>query len=240
VANNRTVIINVRAKEDFTDNLDITIYYSNHTLGQQPSVWQSRTCTNVRECNASIRILVGQAEEIMEVNYYIVAINSSDPNVRETLPPGAPNSYLYYFVYFHPLCNFAVKGFPKTLYITFGSSELIPIEIRNIQHKNDNVGMELTGPAIFLENKSSKFEVPMSRNEEKIVIANLIPPSEEFPVVIICNSTTDPTLWDQDSISIVMSLPADFSGLNEFGIFILILLAGLIYVKLVSNRKNLT
>jgi len=53
--------------------------------------------------------------------------------------------------------------------------------------------------------------------------------------MVTCNSSMDPALSDQDSLKIIIGFPADFSGLGELGVAVLILMAVLVYMKFVRK-----
>jgi hypothetical protein len=172
--------------------------------------------------------IVSSAEERIEVDYYIYAENASDTSISEFLPP---SGYFYYTVYHHPLCNFLVKDVLKT---TLGSSELIAIEARNIQDGFDMVGLRFSIDfARFVETNSQYIEVPMNPVEEKIIYARLVSPADNFPLILVANSTLDFGLSDRDEITVMIGFPPDFSGLSVFGILVLIVLATFIYLKFV-------
>jgi len=234
VANNRAVIISVKAKAG-VGNLNITVYYYAHTLGlfppQQLSGWNNTFCQDTRECNASITTDVSESEDRKEVDY---AIRAENAGAVELVPPTAPSGYFYYLVYRHPICNFLVSDVLRTV---MGSSELIAIEVRNFYDQFSMVGLKFdSGLARFLENDQQQIQVPLNPMEEKIIYARLVPPppSEEgLPLVMTGNTTADLLLQDQDTIKIIVGFPANFSELSNFAIVALVLLACLIYLKLV-------
>ncbi|MCD6590639.1 MAG: hypothetical protein J7K72_01570 [Candidatus Aenigmarchaeota archaeon] len=235
VATNRTVIISVQAKEDVQDNLNIRIYYSNHTIGEYPSNWLYKECRNTKTCNVSIKILVEPAEEKVEVDYYIFAENASDTSIKEFIPPSSPNNYFYYTVYYHPLCNFAVKGYPKMLQLVFGSTELIPIEIRNIQNKFDSVNLEVTPFAKFVENGSSAISIGLNPQEEKTVYIRVYPRIDNFEILLSCTSSIDEYTIDNDNATIMITMPAEFPGLSDYSVVMLVVLSGMIYLIFVKK-----
>jgi len=234
VANNRAVIISVKAKAG-VGNLNITVYHYAHTLGlsppQQLPDWNITFCQDTIECNASVTTDVSESEGRKEVDY---AIRAESAGANESVPPTAPSAYFYYTVYNHPLCNFLVSDVLRTV---MGSSEIIAIEVRNIQDMFDIVDLKFDGgPARFLENDQQSIKIPLSSMEEKLIYARLIPPppSEEgLPLTILGNSTLG-KLQDEDTINIIVGLPANFYGLSDVAILALVLLAGMIYFKLVK------
>jgi len=230
VANNREVIISVNAKESIQENLNITIYYSNHTFGKTSS-WLSKSCMNTRSCNASITINVTETQNIMEVDYYLFAENAS---TKEFLPPNAPTGYFYYTVYFHPLCNFlAFDEFRMVL----GSIELVAIEIRNIQNAYDNVTLQLV-PSFgkFVETSSPYQSIVLNPMEEKTVYARIVSQASDFDLILTGTSQNDLELMDQDTVRVVIGFPPNFSELSDFSALVLVLLAGLIYFGFVRTR----
>jgi len=234
VANNKTVIINVKAKPDVEGLLNITIYYANHTLGYAPSQWFSISCENTRECNASITLFVDEEEGIKEVDYYIYAENKTLGS--EYLPPNAPSGYFFYLVYHHPICNFLAKDVLKTI---LGSSDIVPIQVRNIKDVNDDVTLTLISSPVsnlakFVETNLNELKIILLPQEEKIVYARLVGTANDFTLTLQGVSNKDGT-QDTDSLKIIVSLPPDFSELNNFSIFILAILATLIYLAFVKK-----
>jgi len=232
IATGRTVVIDVRAKADVLDNLNITIYYSNHTLGASPTQWIPVSCINKRACNASIQVNATKAQNRLEVDYYIRAQNSS---MVEYLPPPAPASYFYYTVYFHPVCNFLVTEEFRAI---LGSNELIGIEVRNIQDSFDNVTLWLMpGFGRFVETDAQKATVSLNPSEDRIVYARLIPSADDFTLSLVGNeSHADPALYDEDSIKVIIGFPPNFSELSDFAAAALILLAAAIFFVFVKRE----
>jgi hypothetical protein len=184
-----------------------------------------------------VAIAVSESESRREVDYYIYAENSTQ--TREYLPPNAPTGYFYYTVYNHSICNFLVVSEFRTL---LGSSDLIMIEVRNIQHLHDNITLTLTSWAKFLDAdvaNQQTVDVLLNPREEKMVYARMIPAAEEFTLVLTGHSNlADPYLWDQDNITISIGFPPNFSELSDLSIAILILLAGLIYFKCIRGKNQ--
>jgi hypothetical protein len=234
VANNRTVVVNVKARDSVPGNLDIRVYYFSHGPGVIPpaelSNWSSYACTSARECNASISTESGEHEDIIELDYVVSANNA------EFIPPYAPSSYFYYRVYLHPISNFLVDSIFRT---TIGASEIIEIEVRNIQRKTGtNVGLKFdSGMARFLENGQRYIQIPLNPMEEKIIYARLVPPppsQEGLPLIMTGNTSADPLLADEDTIAIIVGLPANFSEMGALAAIILIAMACVIFLKTVK------
>ncbi len=217
----KEITISVRVKDDVPGTLNITIYYSNHTRGGEPS-WHSHECNETgpaEECNVTI----GPFER-GEVGYYVEAEGSWERS--------PPSGYWYLVIAEHPLCNFLVTDILRTI---FGSSELFPIEVRNIKDQSDVVGLNLsTTLAKFIETNSQYLNVTLKSREEKTIYARLVPSSGSFPLTLNGNSSIDSALFDTDNIEIIIGFPADFSGLSFLGILVLVLMAGLIYLKFVK------
>ncbi|MCK5022897.1 MAG: hypothetical protein KAS04_01855 [Candidatus Aenigmarchaeota archaeon] len=237
VATNRTIVISLSALEDVLDNLNMKVCHYEHVLGVSPPTnvdeWNCTTCTNTRECNSSIVTYVTEQEDRTEVSYLLYAENASDTDMKEYLPPTAPYNYFYYTVYHHYLCNFLIKD---TLTSIIGSSDIIAVEVRNIQSSFDVVGLTLTNElAKFVETNSQYLNVPLSPMEETIIYVRIIPRSKDFSIVIVGNSTlANPTLApDTDEIEILIGMPADFPSLNWLGLVVFALLAVVIYLKFV-------
>jgi hypothetical protein len=234
VANNRTVVVSVKAKDAVPGNFDITVYFNSHAPGtsspQQLSAWNSFTCPSIRECNVSIDTITGESEDIRQVDYAILATTA---NSSELLPPSAPSSYFYYLVYRHPICNFLVNDIFRT---TLGSGELISIEVRNFYNQFGMVGLKFdSGMARFLENGQQYIQIPLNPMEEKIIYARLIPPppsQEGLPLIMTGNTTADYLLQDEDSITIIVGLPADFSELSNIAAVVVVALALIVFLKL--------
>jgi hypothetical protein len=242
VATNRTVIVSVKALEDVLDDLNIMICHYEHALGVIPPVelndWNCTTCNNVRECNSSITTIVSEEEDRKEVNYVVRAQNATagGESMIEFLPPNAPYGNFYFMVYHHYLCNFLIKDVLRTI---LGSTEVLAIEVRNIQDTFDVVGLRLM-PALakFMETNSEFIEVYLNPQEEKIVYARLVPQSDEFALTIVGNSSVNPFLpSDTDSIQVLINMPADFSGMNNIGLLIVFFLAVLVYLKMVKTEE---
>jgi hypothetical protein len=233
VANNRVVIISAKAKPDVVGNLNITVYYTNHTLGAPPTQWSSTVCRNVRECNASIAISVSESEVRKEVDYYIYAENSTQ--MSEYLPPNAPTGYFYYTVYNHSICNFLVINEFRTL---LGSSDLIALEIRNINDRFDNVTLQLL-PSMgrFLETNNDTINIVLLPHEEKIIYARIVASANDFPLTVVGASEVDLEIRDEDTIQVVIGFPPNFYELSDAAAIVLVLLAGLIYLKFVSKKR---
>jgi hypothetical protein len=234
VANNRTVVVSVKAKDVVPGNFDITVYFNSHAPGtsspQQLSAWNSFTCPSIRECNVSIDTITGESEDIRQVDYAILATTADS---SELLPPSAPSSYFYYLVYRHPICNFLVNDIFRT---TLGSGELISIEVRNFYNQFGMVGLKFdSGMARFLENGQQYIQIPLNPMEEKIIYARLIPPppsQEGLPLIMTGNTTADYLLQDEDSITIIVGLPADFSELSNIAAVVVVALALIVFLKL--------
>ncbi len=233
VANNRVVIISAKAKPDVAGNLNITVYYTNHTLGAPPTQWSSTVCRNVRECNASIAISVSESEVRKEVDYYIYAENSTQ--MSEYLPPNAPTGYFYYTVYNHSICNFLVINEFRTL---LGSSDLIALEVRNINDRFDNVTLQLL-PSMgrFLETNNDTMNIVLLPQEEKIIYARIVASANDFPLTVVGASEVDLEIRDEDTIQVVIGFPPNFYELSDAAAIVLVLLAGLIYLKFVSKKR---
>jgi hypothetical protein len=238
VANNRTVVVNVKAKDTVPGNFDINVYYFSHALGVSPpdqlSSWDSIPCFATRECNASLTEGVGESDDIREVDYVIRAISSGS---TELLPPTAPGAYFKYLIYRHPICNFVVNDIFKT---TFGSNDLIAIEVRNFYDRYGMAGLSFnSGLARFLENGQQYIQISLNPMEEKVIYARLIPPPPSEQGILLSmngNTTADLTLTDQDTVAIVVGFPADFTELGDITAILLVAAACLIY--LMFARKN--
>jgi hypothetical protein len=227
----REFIINVTSKTG--DMLNITICYSNHSVGSTP-FWN---CPASRNNALSHNITIGPFYEKTEVGYY-VNVTRSDGSVAEIVPPDAPYGYLYFTVWDHPICNFLVSDIFTSL---FGTTELVAIEVRNIQRESDTAGLRLTSGTIelakFLENGLTNIDVPLNPMEEKTIYIRVLPTTEEFSLAIECNSTADNKLVDNDELAVIIRMPANFSGLSDFGILILLILSVLIYLKFVIRNE---
>ena len=223
----KEITISAKAKDDVPENLDIKIYYSNHTRGATPS-WTLYECNNTRSCNVTIGPF-----ESGEVAYYVRAAVFGDPANWERSPP-VPG-YWRFYIASHPLCNFLVTD---VLTMILGSRGLIGIEVRNIQDQFDVIGLNFsTNFAKFVETDSQYTEVQLNPGEgvnvPKIIYARLVSSSDNFQLTLGGNSSIDSTMFDMDTIEVVIGYPADFSGLSDFAVIILVLLAVLIYLKFV-------
>ncbi|MCX6817362.1 MAG: hypothetical protein NTU57_00715 [Candidatus Aenigmarchaeota archaeon] len=231
VPNRRNVIISVSALPSVTENINITVFYANHTLGMLPLQWTEARCYNTRQCNVTIKINVSEAESIREVDYYIMAQNST---MMEYLPPSAPNSYFYYSVYYHSICNFLVVDEYRTI---LGSADLIALEIRNIHDQADNITLALApNYGRFVENDATNISMVLNPAEEKIIYARLVPAMEGFLLQLNGISQNDITLSDEDTVDIRVDMPPNFSELGDSAAIALILLAGALYFVLISKK----
>jgi hypothetical protein len=231
VANKRTVVISANAKPDVSGNLNITIFYANHTLGLAPSQWSQVRCTNTRQCNASITINVTEPQGRIEVDYYIYAENSTA--VMEYLPANAPSGYFSYTVYYHYLCNFLAMDEFRTI---LGSNELIPIEVRNIMDVYDNVTLTLVPDmGRFLETDSTGMSIVLNPMEEKIIYARISSSLNDFALTLTGTSQSDPNLYDEDSIKVIVGVPPNFPELGDFSLLVLALVSCLIYIRFVKK-----
>ncbi|UCC92013.1 MAG: hypothetical protein JSV39_02000, partial [Candidatus Aenigmatarchaeota archaeon] len=225
----KEINISARVKNDVDvmETVDIVINYSNHTRGGTP-LWKTYACNNL-QAGQKCEVKIGPFEN-GEVAYYVEAVASG--GARERNPPAG---YMVLFIAEHPLCNFLTMD---VMTAVLGSSGIIPIEVRNIQDQSDIVGLNLsTDYARFIETGSQYTEVLLNSMEEKTVYARLVPTTDNFQLVLGGNSSIDYTLFDTDTIQVIVGYPADFSGLSDFGILILVILAFLIYMKFVLRKK---
>jgi hypothetical protein len=178
-----------------------------------------------------VAIAVSESESRREVDYYIYAENSTQ--TREYLPPDAPSGYFYYRVYNHSICNFLVAQEFRTL---LGSTDLIALEIRNINDRFDNITLQLL-PSLgrFLESNNDTMNLVLLPQEEKIIYARITASASDFTLTVVGNSTVDPELRDEDTIQVVIGFPPNFSELSDFAAVILILLACIAYFALVRK-----
>lgn len=230
VPTGRNVIISVNTLPDVQENINITIYYANHTVGGLPSGWKQVSCMHVKQCNATIAVNVTEAEGVQEVDYYIRAQNSS---MVEYLPPNAPGGYFNYFVYNHPICNFLVTEQYRTV---LGSNDLVALEVRNIHDRFDNVTLGLA-PSFgkFVETDSTSLNAILNPSEEKIIYARLVPSMDGFQLTLTCISEADISLVDEDFIVVSVDMPPNFSELGDFAVIALVLIAGLVYFALIKK-----
>jgi hypothetical protein len=139
-------------------------------------------------------------------------------------------------MYDHPLANFVPKGM---LHLRLGRSDLIGIEVRNIQASFDRVYLELDSEhARFVENDLQYINVYLNPQEERIVYVRLFPSGlEGYTLNLDAQSLiADPALDDSDTLRIVVFMPVEFPGLNWFGICLLLIISVLIYLKIVSGK----
>jgi hypothetical protein len=120
-----------------------------------------------------------------------------------------------------------------------GSSDIVPIQVRNIKDVNDDVTLTLISSPVsnlakFVETNLNELKIILLPQEEKIVYARLVGTANDFTLTLQGVSNKDGT-QDTDSLKIIVSLPPDFSELNNFSIFILAILATLIYLAFVKK-----
>jgi hypothetical protein len=230
VPNRRDVVISVSALPSVTENIDISVFYANHTLGILPSQWTEARCQNTRQCNVTININVSKAESIREVDYYIRAQNST---MTEDLPPSAPNSYFYYSVYYHAICNFLVNDEYRTI---LGSTDLIALEIRNIHDQADNITLELAPNCKFVENDTPTLSMVLNPAEERIIYARLVPMMKGFTLFLNGTTQNDIALFDEDIIDVRVDMPPNFSELGDAAAMAIVLLAGLVYFAFLAKK----
>ena len=211
--------------------LNFTLTYYNHTPLSHPS---TGTRYEKTENNSySINLTAGPYTRKMQVSYrvYATTVDGSQDEWNPLQP-----YYWHFTMYTHPLANFLVKG---DLYSRLGRSELIGIEVRNIQTSYDQVYLELDSEfVVFLDSGNQSLIVNLNPSEERIIYARLYPSGlESYTLNLHANSLlADPTLEDSDSLRIVIFMPADFPGMNFFGICLLLILVVLIYLKFVSRK----
>jgi hypothetical protein len=231
VPTGREVIISASALPGVNEDLNITIYYANHTVGKLPSGWMHVSCTHVKQCNAAISVNVTEAEGVQEVDYYIWAQNSS---MTEYLPPNAPSGYFNYFVYNHPICNFLVIDEYRTI---LGSNDLVALEIRNIHDQFDNVTLTLAPNfGRFVETDSTSLNVVLNPSEEKIIYARLVPSMDGFQLTLTGTSEVDTGFVDEDYITVRVDMPPNFSEFGDSAAFALVMLAGLVYFVFLAKK----
>jgi len=229
---NRPILIIAENKSPGIGPLNFTLTYYNHTPGSNPLTGMMTTDT--KNDVYSINLTAGPYQGYKtQVSYYVEAW---DGLIYERNPP---EPFLYYFtMYTHPLANFVVTG---TLQTRLGRTELVGIEVRNIQTKYDKVSLELDSEyARFVENGLQNINVSLNPQEEKIVYARLYPSGlEGYTLNLDAHSLiADPTLDDADTIRIAIFMPTEFPGLNLLGVSALLIISVLIYLKFVTRDSN--
>ncbi|MCK4497289.1 MAG: hypothetical protein KAU24_03780, partial [Candidatus Aenigmarchaeota archaeon] len=150
----------------------------------------------------------------------------------------------------HPLTNFA----KHSVYLTVGSSVTSKVYVRNMQTGVDNVtvnissGLPVDPYFIVMEglkrdnNTWVGKDIELRDNNKTIVVKNMNPNSQRSFIVQIWS--TEPDIYymvldacsalnedvtDSDQAVVRISYPASFPGLNEWAIFVLIILSVLAY-----------
>ncbi len=220
IAENRTPSVGI---------LNFTLTYYNHTPGSDPMT--GGITSDTRNNVYSINLTAGPYPRRTQISYWVYG----ERGLQDEWNP--PQPYYYTFtMYDHPLANFIPKG---VLHIRLGRSDIIGIEVRNIQATFDRVYLELDSEyARFVENDQQDINVSLNPQEEKIVYVRLFPSGTEGYVLNLDAQSliADPTLDDSDNLGIIVFMPADFPGLSWFAICLLLIFSVLIYLKLVSKR----
>ncbi len=232
VSADRIVMIIATNRTPSVGLLNISLTYYNHTPGSDPLT--GGITTDTQNMVYSVNLTAGRYKNKMRISYFAYA-QTIDGSQDERNPP---EPFFYHFtMYTHPLANFVPK---EELYSRVGRSDIIGIEVRNIQTRFDSVYLELDSEyARFIESGNRSLIVDLNPQEERVVYARIYPSGlDGYTLNLNANSLiADPMLDDFDSLRIVVFMPADFPGLNWFGVCMLLVLAVLIYLKLVVKGR---
>jgi len=216
IATNRTPVVG---------RLNFTLTYYNHSPGSDPLT--GGITSDTRNNVYSINLSAGPYGKKTQVSYWAWAEKGTE---TERSPP---TGYWYFTMYDHPLSNFVVKG---NIYLPVGRSELVGVEVRNIQSSFDRVYLELDSEyARFIETGNQTIIVELNPQEEKTLHVRLYPSGlEGYNLNLNARSLfADPALTDFDTIRVIIFMPEEFSGLDWLGVCLLLFLAVLIYLKFV-------
>jgi len=171
--------------------------------------------------------------EGMEIKYKSVAFDNAEN--EKISSEGAWN-----FIYTNILANFV----PKNVFISTGSYYDAKVYVRNLQNKEDNITVVLSGytPAKFKGSVFATSEYKISADGRNLTITNIKPYTEDVFILEITSSIPDIyTLYlnassgsglnDSDVMHITTGFPPSFSGLSKLGVVLIIVLALLLYYR---------
>ena len=228
---NRIIYIVATNKTPDVGPLNFTLTFYNHTPGSDPKT--GGMTTDTKNIAYIINLSAGPYQSKTQISYWVYA-ETIDGSQDERNPP---TGYWYFTMYDHPLANFVITG---TFHARLGRSDLIGVEVRNIQTRFDRIYLELDSEyAKFVETSNQTLVVELNPQEERTVYVRLYPSGlEGYTLNLHATSLlADPTLEDSDSLRIVIFMPAEFPGLTSLGIFILIFLSLVIYLKFVTREE---
>jgi hypothetical protein len=237
--------VNITAERKNNENLNISIHFSNTTLSGVPQTWNITTCLEAKECT----VVLPAYKKDTKIYYYV---NATDGIITEFQPSDLSKPY-YLIVYEHPVAEFLIKS----LRINFGSYYIVPIRVRNIL-KNDavvNASFDPDDKAVFVENSKKQQTIFLPPNKEKVIYARILPSSDNHFVTLNASlylpggSGQEPgqnfgqgsviipktILTDTDKLNINVVVPPNFPELNLMGIALLVLIAGLLYYKILKE-----
>jgi hypothetical protein len=127
----------------------------------------------------------------------------------------------------------------QRFHLTLARKGIIKIIVRNSQLTEDTIHLSVNLPeATFDETGSQNIDIDMNPQEFREVTAKIYPSSMgTFNLTVNANSLTNPQLTDSDWLEIIIGMPAEFPGLSDLGVAVIVLLAALIYLKFVRNEN---
>ena len=171
------------------------------------------------------------AEDVV-IKFQIIVIDRAG-NVNETS---------VFYIVTHPLANFIGKD----VVLTLGDTYIVQVQVRNLQDMTDNITVYLYGYALanFIDigvgdvSESGRvFNTELNPDEEKTVHIKIYSSEPEIEYLYLnASSLIDDTLNDTDDLTITMTFPVAFPGLDDIASLLIILLAVPIYALL--SRKG--
>jgi hypothetical protein len=221
----RAVSITVSNKS--MDLFDITINYSAHSPRSEAGVWDMVKCEDASTCVAT----VGPYTSDQKVDYYTYVFNTATGEVERNPPSG---SYSF-TMYEHPLANFVLRS----VYATLGRGDLVEVRARNIQQKADSIHLRLEPDnVLFSENSQSEIDINLNPQEEKTLYAKVLFSGDmKYNITLTSSSSIDPNLLDRDTMKVTVVFAPEFPGLSPPAILLLLVLAALVYLKLVRTEN---
>lgn len=154
--------------------------------------------------------------------YYKLTVYANDS-------AGNVNYSIVQFSVIRPLALFTTHS----LHLILGEQELVEIIVTNSQTISDKIELKLTiyNYALFEENDSRSVEFVLNPGGEKILPVRIFTSDIGTSNLILEAKGRYSGLEAYDVLKITVSLPAEFSELNNFAIVLLIIIAGVIVFR---------
>ncbi|UCD06977.1 MAG: hypothetical protein JSW41_04030, partial [Candidatus Aenigmatarchaeota archaeon] len=231
VQNVDTVIIRSVATDSTSGVMNNYIHYK--LLNELGETIDSQDCGpaspygGVSECNMTVDFAGA-----ITLEYWIEVIDRAGNMVISDV----------FYIGTHPLANFKEHN----VYMSIGEITTVGIQVRNMQNQADNVTITLSSnlplAPYFLWVDDPDVEITGSNNET-LIVNNVNPGATPPPFNVMLwssdiastyqvtlNASSALNISDSDQAAVKIGYPASFPGLNEWAIFVLIILAVFGYV----------